>query len=354
MNSMNRTTPQGTGGAAGKPKGSLRNEDPTIELIERARLSYGRTLSACGGASLPAELANTLALVPTLCLQLERLHELHSSQRSGVDGCSADGSSVDGLGANPEMASLERQRDQVLRMVGHELRNRLNSPRLHARLLAERLPAGGEQEARLSKLLLSGIESAASVVDDVAFLLSAPAESHVPLRSLIVDLAAQHAERAVQQGISLEVVEPLSTAPVPRSGLKLVLENLIVNAIEHHDGGDGAWVRISTFRNGDEVAVRVQDNGPGMPEEVERRLNGGPGQQNRHGLGLVVVARAVESLDGRLDVLRSEHGTGTSVVLHLRSRRRSPRRRPSRRPVNDADLGGSRAARASHSQPFAS
>lgn len=303
-----RGTDAGRSARAG-PRTSGSPPAATDELIARARTSYERIQRNRERASIPSELATTLALLPALCQHLERLQ--------GLDGRS-DRHPLD---AAPRR---DHQRDQVLRMVAHELRNRLNSPRLHARLLADRLPdtANDPTSRRLSELLIAGIESAASVVDDVTYLLSEPRASQAPLRALIVELAAQHADRAAQRGVALEVVEPLCAISVPRSAMKLVLENLIINAIEHHDGAAGAWMRISTSRNGDQVAVRVQDNGPGLPAEVERRLTGETAEPADPSLGLVVVSRAVASLGARLEVEPAD--VGTSVVLHLRPRRRPP------------------------------
>ncbi|HVS66504.1 MAG TPA: HAMP domain-containing sensor histidine kinase [Thermoanaerobaculia bacterium] len=278
----------------------------TVELVDRARRCYLRALTS-SRHSFPAELASTLALVPVLCRQLEILEE-----------------SAPGAGAAPPAPDGER--DRVLRVVAHELRNRLNSPRLHARLLEDALGKHAEDEEprRLSELLGSGIESAASVVEDIASLLS-PAPSHQgPLSTLIRDLAQQHAARAEELGVSLEVIEPLSSASFSRCGMRLVLENLILNALEHHDGSPAPWVRVSAEDGDDEVAVRVEDNGPGLPQEVQDRLRAKSVTDHPRsrdaGLGLVVVRRAAESLGARLELVTGSE-RGTCLVLRLQAER---------------------------------
>lgn len=280
----------------------------TEELIDRARRSYLRALGS-GRRNVPAELASTLALVPLLCRQLELLHSEAGSPRAESDHAAARTSDDD--------------RDRLLRVLEHELRNRLNSPRLYLRLLEEALSKleTGDEPRRLSELLSTGIESAASVVDDISCLLAPPRERQIPLRTLVLELVGQQAARAAEQGVALEVVEPLSSASFQRHGLRLVFENLVLNALEHHAGGPDAWVRVSTRRRGDEVVLRVEDNGPGLSKRARDRLLGkesaAPNGRRDAGLGLVVVARAIESLGARLE-LETGAGRGTRVAVHLR------------------------------------
>jgi K+-sensing histidine kinase KdpD len=89
--------------------------------------------------------------------------------------------------------------------------------------------------------------------------------------------------------------------------LSLVVHELVENAIVHNDSDP--WVRIEVVRvheGGDErVAIRVSDNGPGIPEQDRRLLTGGLEEHPiRHGsqLGVWVVSSLVTSLDGKVTV----------------------------------------------------
>jgi len=105
-----------------------------------------------------------------------------------------------------------------------------------------------------------------------------------------------------------------------------VLTNLVQNAIEAVPEETGrVWVRGSA--EGEELVLRVADNGPGIEPEVQARLftpfftTKGPGRGT--GLGLTISRRVVQSLGGTLQ-LQSAPGQGTEFTLRV------PRRRPQR------------------------
>ncbi|MBI5067405.1 MAG: response regulator [Deltaproteobacteria bacterium] len=105
-----------------------------------------------------------------------------------------------------------------------------------------------------------------------------------------------------------------------------VITNLVQNAIEAVPEETGrVWVRGSG--DGDELVIRVSDNGPGIDPEVQARLftpfftTKGPGRGT--GLGLTISRRVVQSLGGTLQ-LQSAPGQGTEFTIRV------PRRRPQR------------------------
>ncbi|MEZ6197058.1 MAG: ATP-binding protein [Planctomycetota bacterium] len=84
--------------------------------------------------------------------------------------------------------------------------------------------------------------------------------------------------------------------------LRLVVDNLVSNALRHSDEDEPVSVEVE--REGDDVVLRVRDRGPGIPpEEAERvfepfhRLEAGRGPSDGSGLGLAIVA-AVARLHG--------------------------------------------------------
>jgi len=113
---------------------------------------------------------------------------------------------------------------------------------------------------------------------------------------------------------------------LPASGLKVsgtririeqVLINLFQNALEALEGHGDPRVEISVASQNNEVAVRIADNGPGIPETIRRSLFSpfNTSKENGLGLGLVISKDIVSDYGGRIDVDSSEHGTCFTIYL---------------------------------------
>jgi signal transduction histidine kinase len=100
--------------------------------------------------------------------------------------------------------------------------------------------------------------------------------------------------------------------------LSQVWMNLLVNAAQAMDGH--GEIRITTLRSGDQVMVKIRDNGPGIPEDVLIRIfdpffttkSVGDGT----GLGLSIVHGIIERHSGEINV-ESAVGVGTTFTVRL-------------------------------------
>jgi PAS domain S-box-containing protein len=104
-------------------------------------------------------------------------------------------------------------------------------------------------------------------------------------------------------------------------GLRIVLRNLISNAIKYTEAGGTAWVRARSA--GEAAVLEVEDTGLGMdPETVPQvfaafqQAEGRPRQAEGIGLGLAVTKRLVDQLEGTIEVTTAL-GEGTCLSVHL-------------------------------------
>jgi CheY-like chemotaxis protein len=126
--------------------------------------------------------------------------------------------------------------------------------------------------------------------------------------------------------------------------LTQVLTNLVLNAVDailaarasHPERG---VVTLSLGRTTERVGLVIEDDGVGMEGTVLSRIfepgftthpQGGEGRTRGHGLGMVIVRRLVEAMDGQVEVA-SKPGEGTAVTVWLR-RELSPGPSPSHPP----------------------
>ena len=126
----------------------------------------------------------------------------------------------------------------------------------------------------------------------------------------LVDMLLQSDEMKV------EVDDKLPLVVSPRAALESVLQNLISNAIKHHDKHDG-WVRIYGQEHADCYEFCVADNGPGIEHEYhERVFDMFQTLQSRDrvegtGMGLALVKKISESRGGTVE-LDATPGVGST------------------------------------------
>lgn len=100
--------------------------------------------------------------------------------------------------------------------------------------------------------------------------------------------------------------------------LQQVLMNLLTNARDATEGISPALVRIQTSSDAEEFEISIEDNGAGIPEDVQQRIfepffttkERGRGT----GLGLSLASSIVENMSGRIE-LHSAVGKGTTFKL---------------------------------------
>lgn len=116
-------------------------------------------------------------------------------------------------------------------------------------------------------------------------------------------------------------VEPLPTVPTDPTMTRVLLQNLVANALKHRQPGHAPRVRIAAERHPDSWRLQVEDDGPGIPEDQQQqifelytrdRAPSAPGQ----GIGLAVCARIARKQGGRIWV-ESAPGQGARFVVEL-------------------------------------
>ena len=111
-------------------------------------------------------------------------------------------------------------------------------------------------------------------------------------------------------------------SPITFSGFNDIDFNLILNAGEAMSQRDGHIVVRAREVAGD-ARIAVEDDGPGIPEEVQSRLFKPffTTKARGTGLGLTLVRKFTEAMGGRIE-FQSRVGAGTTFTVVL------PRRRP--------------------------
>jgi two-component system phosphate regulon sensor histidine kinase PhoR len=138
--------------------------------------------------------------------------------------------------------------------------------------------------------------------------------------------------RAERDGVDLavEVEANLPRACIDERAIELAVINLVDNAIKY--APESKIVTIRAQREGDSIAIRVTDRGPGVPSDERERIferfvrgasaaSRGGGSEvpvRGSGIGLALVKHIAESHGGRAWV-ESPTGQGSTFVVTIPS-----------------------------------
>jgi signal transduction histidine kinase/tetratricopeptide (TPR) repeat protein len=127
-------------------------------------------------------------------------------------------------------------------------------------------------------------------------------------------------EELIKKNINATCEVTLSTPFVSYPAMvKIIIENLFENAI-HFSGYEGPYIKIHVTESGRYVNLDVQDNGQGIPKQYHEQIFDmyfrASERSKGNGLGLYIVKKAVEKLDGVITV-SSIAGAGSTFSIML-------------------------------------
>ena len=233
--------------------------------------------------------------------------------------------------ARAEFEDTNRQKDQFLAMLSHELRNPLNLILMQAQLLLRTNPFKDEKSRHTAEVIYQTAATQSRLVDDlldVSRVMTgklAMQQHLVPLPFIVGDSIGAVARDAEQKGIALDVnltPEPLIVQADPVR-LRQIAWNLLSNAIKFTPSG--GRVVVSLVREGDEARLDVTDNGQGIEASALPHIFQLFGQQHsnltRHqggmGIGLALVQQLVDLHGGRIDVHSEGRDKGARFTIWL-------------------------------------
>lgn len=101
--------------------------------------------------------------------------------------------------------------------------------------------------------------------------------------------------------------------------LKMILSNLIANAVKYHDSTKSdQWIAIQFDRLDNDVQITIEDNGKGIHPESQHKVFDmfyrATSEAEGSGLGLFIVKQALEKINGQIR-LKSELGKGSKFKI---------------------------------------
>jgi len=230
------------------------------------------------------------------------------------------------LESPPELPAYQELRQGFTAAVSHELRTPL--ARLLVLLESATLPGADVDE--LMEQARQEVEQARELIDDVLFLGELETGREVVslgrtrAKTIVEEVVASFRERANHAEISLEVrADGRVEVPLRPRMLRVVVENLLANAIRY--AGPGTTCTVELTNPADGPVLTVSDDGKGvgpadLPRLFERFYRGDQARTSRGtGLGLAIVKHVVTSADGEIEAT-SDPGQGLTIRARFPSR----------------------------------
>ena len=231
-----------------------------------------------------------------------------------------------------KLRELEKVRDDLMKMIVHDLKSPLTSVLATLELLGDgdfgqltddQKRAVGDAEGKAEDLLTL-IEDILEVarIEEAAVTLT---RSAIAPAALLSELYHEWQHRFQQEGTQA-VIKVDDDTPVfyaDKALLKRVFSNLIQNAVSH--SSRSIELSMSAKRSGDSVLFTFADNGPGIPPEYHEVIfrkfgqvsSGVTGPRVRSsGLGLT-FCKLVVDLHGGMIWVRSREGEGSIFYVQL-------------------------------------
>lgn len=232
------------------------------------------------------------------------------------------------LTQNQELERLNKGKDKVMSIIGHELRNNLffigGASRQIRRALAD-------YDYQSVEALSRNIRLAATRMDNIIENLTRWAMVHsgrmpinlAPLspNDLIRGVLEEHRPLAERKDIQLQLrLQETPPIQADANAIRISLQNLLRNAIKFTD--QAGTIVLRTRQEGGHVVFEVCDNGTGVaPEVLDRLLEGGLLESKTGtsgevgtGLGLSITKELVEQQGGKLTA-ESREGKGSTFAI---------------------------------------
>ena len=268
-------------------------------------------------AVLVAVLALVMRRITQPLARLTRRVESFARTRNSAERLEPDGPEdvrrlIDAHNAmEARIASMLDEKDVMLGAIGHDLK----TPLAALRVRIESVP----YEAERAKMA-GTIEDIVRSLDDILSLARVGRPGDAPERIELSALIASVVEEYEDMGKPVELAECARMVVILRpTWLRRALRNLIDNALRY-----GGVARVSMHRDGKDLRIRIDDDGPGIPEADLGRMTdpftrGDPSRNTATGgagLGLA-LARAIAEQHGGSLVLanRAEGGLRAEIVL---------------------------------------
>ncbi len=230
-----------------------------------------------------------------------------------------------------ELEAENKSKDIIFSILSHDLRSPLTT--LKGLLGIMDLPGdplNAEEVKKYLKQMQQSVDGSLQLIDTILYWYHSqvgtikPSKKALSLSTLLEAAIAVYRPVAEKKHISILHRQDPSRVVADEDMLSVIIRNLLSNAIKFSP--QGASIHIFTENLGDQVWLRIRDEGDGIEEEILKQINlrgqvvskKGTMHEKGTGLGLALVFRFCKQNDIPIEV-ETLPGKGTTFLLKLPS-----------------------------------
>lgn len=228
---------------------------------------------------------------------------------------------------NRSLQQLDRLKSDFVSLVSHELRAPLTNISAGIELLLtqrQTIPPGDVETLSLVQVEIQRLTRFVETILDISALDAGRLPLYpapLPFRRIITNLKVQFSYLTIADQISWNIPPNLPDLLVDEQALSSVMFHLLDNALKY---APGSPIGVSAVTHDTQVSILIEDNGPGLiPESIPflfdqfyRAQSADSQSTYGHGLGLYIVKRLVEAMQGHVEAKNRSQG-GASFIIWL-------------------------------------
>jgi two-component system, NtrC family, nitrogen regulation sensor histidine kinase NtrY len=221
-----------------------------------------------------------------------------------------------------KLQSMEVWKDAA-RRIAHEIKNPLTPLKLSAQRLQKKFETSKDKVVlETTQTILEHVESIRRLADEFSKFARLPKAElrNCEIGTLVRQLVATYADGVKDISIRCFVESKLPLLPIDPEQIRRVIINILDNAVhalaEYSASNPTITIRVTRAKQRKKLLVAISDNGPGIPEDIKKRIFE-PYVTSRisgTGLGLAIVSAIMTEHKGTIEV-SSEPGKGAKFSL---------------------------------------
>jgi signal transduction histidine kinase len=225
---------------------------------------------------------------------------------------------------NQELINEHRIRDKMIRHIGHDLRQPINSAALSVFNLKSSVVR--QDQGQQLAMACRSLESANCLIEDIVQIASYKKQGAIDvvkeaciIGDLLQTVVREYTFAAEQADCNIKVISSSIQIYSDPIIVSRILRNFLSNAVRH---AKGAKILVGVRRKTESIIVQVLDNGPGMSAELLSNAFGefvqghSSEKATGFGLGLNIAQTLAQAIDAKV-AIQSLPGKGTVCSLYL-------------------------------------